>query len=108
GNTLLLVVGVRPRTTAWELTPTVAYGAGVVRGSLYSPSTKREGLVTLTDIAPTILDALDVPAPQGLIGNAFRYRAEAFDQRGSQRLNDLAASRERVYKPMALTFVVLQ
>jgi hypothetical protein len=107
-NTLVLVVGVRPRTGAWELTPTVAYGAGVVRGSLYSPSTKREGLVTLTDIAPTVLDALDVPLPKGMVGSAFRYRAEPFDQLGSQRLNDLAASRERVYKPMALTFVVLQ
>ena len=108
GNTLLLVVGVRPRNATWELTPTVAYGAGVVRGSLYSPSTKREGLVTLTDVAPTILDALDVPRPAGMAGSAFRYRAEPYDQHGAERLNDLAASRERVYKPMALTFVVLQ
>ena len=107
-RTLLLVVGVRPPTTEWELTPTVAYGAGVVQGSLYSPSTQREGLVTLTDVAPTVLDALDVDVPGGMVGHPLRYRAEAFDHAGSRELNELAGSRERVYKPMAVTFIVVQ
>ena len=78
-NTLLLVVGVRPPGGEWDLTPTIAYGAGVVRGSLHSPSTKREGLVTLTDIAPTVLEALGVDRPAGMIGNPLRYRSEPFD-----------------------------
>jgi hypothetical protein len=107
-RTLLLVVGVRPPGHEWDLTPTVAYGAGVVRGSLHSPSTKREGLVTLTDIAPTVLDALGVDRPDGMIGNPLRYRTEPFDMGSAQRLNDLAGSREDVYYPMALTFIVVQ
>jgi hypothetical protein len=107
-DTLLLVVGVRPRTSDWDLTPTVAYGAGVVAGSLHSPSTQREGLVTLTDIAPTVLDALGAERPPGMIGNPLRYRHEPFDMASAQRLNDLAGSREAVYYPMALTFICVQ
>jgi hypothetical protein len=107
-DTLLLVVGVRPAGSDWDLTPTVAYGAGVERGSLHSPSTKREGLVTLTDIAPTVLDALGVDSPSGMIGSPLRYRSEPFDMASAQRLNDLAGSREEVYYPMALTFIVAQ
>ena len=107
-DTLLLVVGVRPPGADWDLTPTVAYGAGVVRGSLHSPSTQREGLVTLTDIAPTILDTLGADRPAGMIGHPLRYRSEPFDMGSAQRLNDLAGSREDVYHPMALTFIVVQ
>jgi hypothetical protein len=107
-RTLLLVVGVRPPTYRWELTPTVAYGAGVVPGSLHSPSTKREGLITLTDIAPTILDSLGVETPAGMIGNPLRYRAEPFDHDSMGRLNDLAGSREQIYRPMALAFIWAQ
>ncbi|MGH9211931.1 MAG: hypothetical protein ACRD2C_14805, partial [Acidimicrobiales bacterium] len=107
-GTLLLVVGVRPPTSEWELTPAVAYGAGVVPGSLHSPSTRREGLITLTDIAPTVLDALGVEAPAGMIGHPLRYRAEPFDHAAMERLNDLAGSRERIYKPMTLAFIWLQ
>ena len=107
-HTLLLVVGVRPPTSQWELTPTVAYGAGVVPGSLHSPSTHRRGLITLTDIAPTVLDALGVEIPAGMVGNPLRYRAEPFDHAAMDRLNALAGSRERIYRPMTVTFIWLQ
>jgi hypothetical protein len=107
-GTLLLVVGVRPPSRGWDLTPTVAWGSGVVPGSLHSPSTKREGLVTLTDIAPTVLDTLGVDQPGGMVGNPLRYRTEPFDTDGLRRLNDLAMSREDVYYPMALTFICVQ
>lgn len=107
-KTLLLVVGVRPPGSDWDLTPTVAYGAGVTPGSLHSPSTKRDGLITLTDVAPTILGALGLERPAGMIGNPLRYRTEPFDMASAQRLNDLAGSREEIYYPMALTFIVVQ
>jgi glycosyl transferase family 2 len=107
-HTLLLVVSVRPDGRDWDLTPTVAYGAGVTPGSLHSPSTQREGLVTLTDVAPTILAALGADRPAGMIGHALRYRSEPFDMASARRLNDLAGSREQIYYPMALTFIVVQ
>ena len=107
-GTLLLVVGVRPPTSQWELTPMVAHGAGVTPGSLHSPSTKREGLVTLTDVAPTVLGSLGLDAPAGMVGSPLRYRGEPFDRGSLARLNDLAGSREDVYYPMALTFIAVQ
>lgn len=72
-DALLLVVSVTPPTREWRLTPTVAAGAGVVPGYLHSPSTRRLGVVTLTDLAPTVLDALGAPVPDGMIGHPLRF-----------------------------------
>ena len=108
-GTLLLVVGMTPVTSEWALTPTVAWGAGVPAGTtLHSPSTKREGLVTLTDVAPTILDALGVDTPDGMIGQPFRYHEEAPDLDALAEMDAHAASREGVYYPIAVTFIVVQ
>ena len=76
-GTLLLVIGMTPPTGAWELTPLVAHGAGVVPGHLHSDSTKRPDLVTLTDVSTTILSALDVPVPSGMIGQPLRVPRRA-------------------------------
>jgi hypothetical protein len=43
-----------------------------------------------------------------MIGNPLRFRTEPFDMASAQRLNDLAGSREEIYYPMALTFIVVQ
>ena len=108
-GTLLLVVGMTPVTTEWALTPTVAWGAGVPPGTtLHSASTKREGLVTLTDVAPTILDALGVETPDGMIGQPFRFHEETPDLDALVEMDAHAASREGVYYPMAVTFIVVQ
>lgn len=105
---LVLVLGVTPPTRDWALTPAIAFGAGVEPGSLHSPSTKRAGLVALTDIAPTVLEAVGASVPDPMIGNPLRFRAEPPDPAELRRMNDLAGSREGVYYPMALTFIVVQ
>jgi hypothetical protein len=107
-GTLLLVVGVTPPTGAWALTPTVAWGAGVVPGTLHSASTNRRGLVTITDLAPTILAATGVDIPDAMIGQPLRYRSATPDLADLRRMDDLAGSREGVYYPMAVTFIVVQ
>ncbi|HEX9994681.1 MAG TPA: glycosyltransferase [Acidimicrobiales bacterium] len=107
-GTLLLVVGLTPPTGTWELTPVVAAGAGVVPGYLHSTSTNRLGLVTLTDLAPTILTALGVPVPSGMIGAPLRYHGGTVDLAGLREQNDVAGGREEAYFPMALTFIVVQ
>ncbi len=43
-----------------------AFGPGL----LISPSTRRPGVVVLTDFAPTILSALDLPVPKEMTGRA--------------------------------------
>jgi hypothetical protein len=53
-----------PRTSKIDqLTPVIVRGPGFERGWLTSPLTRRDGLVLLTDIAPTALSALDVDVP---------------------------------------------
>jgi uncharacterized membrane-anchored protein len=109
-NDLLIVAGVRPPTATWELTPTVIYGAGVAHGLAYSPSTHRVGLITLTDIAPTILRALGVPVSSGMIGHALDVQPAkgSTNTRSLTELSALANYRERIYLPSAKGYIVLQ
>jgi len=107
-GTLLLVVSVTPPDDEWRLTPVVASGAGVVPGYLHSPSTRRLGLVTLTDIAPTVLAALDVPVPDALTGRPLRYHPGAVDIARLADLDRDGAWREGVWLPVTTAFIVAQ
>jgi hypothetical protein len=105
---LLLVVSVTPPEDEWRLTPAVASGAGVVAGYLHSPSTRRLGLVTLTDVAPTVLATLGAPVPEAMPGRPLRFHAGPTDLGRLARLDRDAAWRERVWLPLTTAFVVAQ
>lgn len=107
-DALLLVVSVVPPTREWHLTPTVLVGTGVPHGYLHSPSTRRAGVITLTDLAPTVLAALDVPEPDGMIGFPLRYRPGDVDLDRFRTLDRDAAYREGIYLPLTLTYIILQ
>jgi hypothetical protein len=107
-RTLLLVVSVTPPGDEWRLTPVVASGAGVVHGYLHSPSTRRLGLVTLTDLAPTVLAALGAPVPDALPGRALRFAPASPDPARLARLDRDAAWRERVWLPVTVVFITAQ
>lgn len=107
-DTLVLVVSVVPPDDEWRLTPVVASGAGVRSGSLYSPSTRRPGLVALTDVAPTVLDALGAPVPTAMVGNPLRYAPGDADLGALARLDRDAAARQRMHLPIAVGFIVVQ
>ncbi|HEX2849294.1 MAG TPA: glycosyltransferase [Acidimicrobiales bacterium] len=108
-DALLLVVSVAPRDdTEWHTTPLVAAGAGVRHGYLHSPSTRRLAIVTLTDVAPTVLDALGVKAPDGMIGHALRYHPGEPDLARLRRIDRDATYRERIYLPLTIGYISLQ
>jgi hypothetical protein len=107
-GTMLVVMGVTPPTGTWELTPVVASGAGVTPGALHSLSTKRAGLVTMPDVTATIIDALGQPVPDGVIGSPLEHRTGDVSISRLQEANDVAVSRERIYFPMSLTFIIAQ
>ncbi len=109
-RTLLIVASLRPPTGTWELTPTVLVGDGVPVGYAHSPSTRRLGLITLTDLTPTILAAVGVDVPSGMIGHALRvHRTDGPAGLGRLRdLNDISAYRERIYLPLTKGYVIFQ
>lgn len=107
-GSLLLVVPVTPPGTEWRLAPVVAWGSGVAHGSLSSPSTRRLGLMTLTDVAPTVLAALGAPVPDALPGRAVGVTPGSPDLAAMARLDRDAAWRERLWMPLTAVFVILQ
>ena len=108
-GTMLLVVAVTPPSSTWELTPLVAYGAGVHPGRLVSPSTQR---IDLVDPHRRLRDgarrARRRPARRH-DRPALRVPRTARSTSGaSSDMNEVATGRERVYFPVAITFIVLQ
>ncbi|MDP8955316.1 MAG: hypothetical protein M3N37_10480, partial [Actinomycetota bacterium] len=107
-DSLLLAVSVAPPGQDWHLTPMVASGRGVHRGFLHSPSTRRLGVVTLTDVAPTVLESLGAPVPDGMIGHALRYHPGDADLGYLAEVDRDAGFRESVYFRLTITYIVVQ
>ena len=75
GRDLVVVVApVAPGDEA-ELTVFAMAGPGIAPGLARSPSTRRDGYVTLPDVAPTLLEALGVPVPDAMTGTAITASA---------------------------------
>ncbi len=73
---LLIVLSPNPRSfTEMEgerLGAIVIYGPGFGEGVLTSPSTRRVGVVTLADVAPTVLGFLGVEPGEEMVGRTMR------------------------------------
>ncbi len=71
---LWLLVPNSPQTD-WQtrrLTPILLFGAKVPAGLLTSPTTRRVGLVSSVDFAPTLLSQLRLPVPATMTGRVMR------------------------------------
>lgn len=107
-DALVLVVGVVPPGSEGRLTPMVAVGKGTVPGTLHSQSTRRPGLVTLTDVAPTVLHALGVAVPDAMVGHALRYRPGHADVGQLRSLDRDADLREDLYSSVVFGYIAVQ
>ncbi|MEO5680302.1 MAG: hypothetical protein ABIS47_11605, partial [Acidimicrobiales bacterium] len=107
GRTLLLLVTPAGPGAAFGLRPLVASGPGAPAGRLVSSSTHRSGLVLLSDVAPTILDVLAVPAPDGMVGRPLRRLAGPPDVGGLVAADRQARQRDTVWDPALLVVVPL-
>jgi hypothetical protein len=110
---LLLVVS--PTSPAWD--PAVHFGVAVAVGpgypggsSLESPSTQRPGIVTLPDVAPTVLEHQGVERPPSMLGRSFTpIDPVAVDRaRHARELDDEAVFIDRVRTPVSTVFVIFQ
>ena len=107
GRTLLLLVTPADPGPPFGLRPIVAAGPGAPSGRLVSPSTRRDGLVLLSDVAPTILGVLDVPVPDGMVGRPLRRVAGSADVHGLVEDDRLARQRDTVWNPAFVAVVLL-
>jgi hypothetical protein len=109
----VLVVAPYHRAAAVHLTVAALRAPDVDPGLLQSGSTRRAGLVTLVDIAPTILDLAGVERPSSMEGRRFE-RVGNGAATGEERaaylaaIDDAARYRDDMVAPVAVTFVVLQ
>ena len=110
---LLLVVS--PTSPGWA--PATHFGVAIAVGpgfnpgtSLVSASTRRDGIVTLPDVAPTILDHLGVERPASMLGRSFTTTPAVDADRVSYalRLDDEAVFVDRVRTPVSTIFVIFQ
>jgi hypothetical protein len=109
----VLVVAPYHRRGEVHLTVAALRSPGMEPGLLRSGSTRRTGVVTLVDIAPTILGLEGVDRPGSMEGRRFERAAQGASS-GEARAADLAEMnaasryRDRMVTPVATLFVVLQ
>lgn len=109
----VLVVAPYHRSGVIHLTVAGLRAPGQAPGLLQSGSTRRSGLVTLVDVAPTVLDLVGLDRPASMEGRRFE-RSAGGAETGEARAGDLAqideASqyRDRMVVPVAIVFSVLQ
>jgi hypothetical protein len=89
----LLVVGISepPGERGAHLHVALAAGPRFRHGALTSASSRRPPYVQLVDVAPTILSLLDLPTPDGMIGEPWRATGDApsiSDLRDQERKSD--------------------
>jgi hypothetical protein len=80
-------------------------------GYLRSASTQRSGFLTLVDVAPTLLDLLDVPRPVAMEGRPAEVlpSGDSLDERIDRHvaLNEASRFREQLLFPTTLAVVVV-
>lgn len=106
-DTLLLVVSVSP-PPRYGLTPTIAAGPGVVRGTLSSPSTKRDGVIAITDLAPTVLSALGVSKPAGMVGHPLTVTPGRPGLHRFEQMDARSLTTAHLYGPAIIAYLVVQ
>lgn len=108
---LVVVVSPAAPRSGETLTPMAIRGPGFESGTLVSGTTRRDGYVTLPDLAPTVLDALDVDQPSSMTGAliAAANDGDLSEARVDDFLqaNEATAFRDRLVEPITVLVVVL-
>jgi hypothetical protein len=89
------------------LTPVVIAGRGFDKGNrLHSPTTRRTGLVSNYDIAPTILASLGLKSPAEMDGRALSTAGSSPDIAGLKAFRDKAVSAFNARKALVRVYVI--
>ena len=107
----VIVVGPTPPAAENQLTVFAMAGPGIATGWATSGSTRRDGFVTLTDIAPSVLDRYDIAVPSSM--NDTPMSSDADDATVAERTAtmidraDRAVVRDQAFGPTTVVFIVV-
>ncbi len=111
-RTLLLLVTPFPPHDAVEqgdtLTPVLAAGPGFNAGLLFSPGTRRPGIITCSDLQATIFNRLGIPKPPGLPGRSLTWTPEEAPLTALAKLNGRIVRVNNARGPVLKGFVLIQ
>jgi hypothetical protein len=109
---LVMVVAPTSPGGRGQLTVFSIAGPGFDPGRARSATTRREGYVTLPDVAPTVLDFLGVPVPDSMnattISSAGGAPFDAAVARSLAAADEDARFRDRTVGPMSVAYIVTQ
>jgi hypothetical protein len=109
---LVVVVAPAAPRAAEEPTPFAMAGPGIEPGATESGTTRRSGYVTLTDLAPTILDQAGIEVPDVMSGATIAADgrgATGFDRyRSLAERNEVTAFRDVAAGPIGVYYLVIQ
>lgn len=107
----VLVVAPYLSGTRRGLTMVALREPGAPSGYLRSASTQRAGIVTLVDVAPTVLSVFDVARPTDMEGRPFEveHSSSSVDHRIERliSINDASRFRERLLTPTTIALVLV-
>lgn len=106
-HTLVLVVGVTPSASPYGMSPLVVFGDGLESGELASPSTHRSGIVTLTDLAPSVLHVLGADVPGSMHGTALRITPGRPTWESLTVLDEMLTARSESLPALRMVFIVV-
>jgi hypothetical protein len=109
-----LLIVVSPTVPGWD--PDVHFGVVIVQGPnfpagtvLESPTTRRPGMVTLPDVAPTVLAHAGVARPSSMLGRAMFARGAEGDRiEAAAELDSESVFIDKMRVPVATGFVIAQ
>ena len=101
-RTLVMVVAGSSPQDGFELEPIIATGPGATSGTLTSPTTRRPALVSLVDIAPTVLEVLGLPRPDPMVGRPLHRTAATPDLEALSRVRRDSDTRTRSFLALSV------
>lgn len=108
-NTLFMLVVPFPSysdiSDGKKLTPLIIYSDSIPKGTMTSATTKREGLVTNTDIAVEILDHFGIPKESPMTGHKFSYNNRDNNLEYLKNLNNVSVFNYKARPAIVKTFI---
>ncbi len=91
-----------------QLTPIIVHGSGFKPGPLVADTTNREGLVTIIDITPTILDSLGMKKGGDMPGSVMRTGSSQTSPQKLDRFNQSAIGVKDTRRTAILAWIYIQ